>query len=74
MRRKKLNITDDWYDSYVLPRGWTIKILLAWEALKMFFLTGISKRNIVCRKKKKNVVVYSNIHAKFISSNPTYKL
>ena len=74
MRREKSILTDGWYDSYVLPQGWTIKILLAWETLKMFLLAGISKRNIFCRKKKKNVVVYSDIYDKFISSNLTYKL
>ena len=42
--------------------------------LKFFLLTGISKRNNFCRKKKKDVVVYSNIYDKFISSNLTYKL
>ena len=67
-------LTDGWFDSYVLPKGWTIKILLAWETLEIFLLTGISKRNIFFRKKKKNVVVFSNIHYKFISSNLTDKL
>ena len=51
------------------PQGWTIKILLALETLKIFLLTGSSKRNIFCRINKKNVVVYNNIHDKFISSN-----
>ena len=67
-------LTDGWLDSYVLPQGWTIKILLAWETLKSFLLIGISKWNIFCRKKKKNMVIYSNFHDKFISSNLTYKL
>ena len=40
----------------------------------MFLLTGISKRNIFCKKKKKNVVVYGHIYDKFISSNLSYKL
>ena len=70
MRRGKLHfITDGWLDFYILPQGWTIKILLGWETLKIFFPTGISKRNILCRKKKKNVVVYSNICDKCIGSN-----
>ena len=64
-------LTDGWLASYVLPQGWTIKILLAWGTLKIFLLTGISKRNILCRKKKKNVVVYSNICDKCIGSNLT---
>ena len=34
-----------------------LKVLLAWETLKIFLLTGNSKRNIFCRKKKKNVDV-----------------
>ena len=49
------------------------KILLAWETLNILLLTGISKRNVFYRKKKKNVVVSSKIHDKFISSNLTYK-
>ena len=40
---------------------------------KIFLPTGISNRNIFCMKKKKNVVVYSNIH-KFVSSNLTYNI
>ena len=74
IRRENSTLTDGWLDYYVLPQGWTIKISLAWETFKIFRLTRISKRNIFCRKKKKNVVVYSNIQDKFISSNLTYKL
>ena len=74
MRRKNSTLTDGWLDFYVLPQGWPIKILLAWQTLNIFIPTGISKRNIFCRKKKKNVVVYNNIYDKFISSNLTYKL
>ena len=51
-----------------------MKVLLAWETLKIFLLTGISKTNIICRKKKKNVVIISNIDGKFISSNLKHKL
>ena len=51
-----------------------MKVLLAWETLKIFLLTGISKTNILCRKKKKNVVIISNIDGKFISSNLKHKL
>ena len=67
---KNSNLTDCWH---VLPQGWTIKILLAWEKLIIILQTGISKRNIFCWKKKKYVVVNSNIHDKFVSSNLTYK-
>ena len=48
--------------------------VLGWETPKILLSTGISIRNIFFRKKKKNVVVYSNIHDNFISSNLTYKL
>ena len=51
-----------------------MKIKLAGEILKIFLLTGISKRNIFCRKMKKNVAFYSNIHVRFVSSNLTCKL
>ena len=67
IRRKNSILADGPYDSYVLPQGLTIKILLAGETFKFFLLTEISKRNIFCRKKKTNVVVYSNIHDNLIS-------
>ena len=47
-------------------------MLLAGETLNIFLLTGISNINIFSIKKKKNVVVYSNIHDKFASTNLRY--
>ena len=44
------------------------------EIPNIFLQAGISKRNIFCGKMKKNVVVYGNIHDKFVSSNLECKL
>ena len=49
-------------------------MLLAWEALNIFLLTGISYINIFFIKKKTNVFFYSYIHDKFASTNITYNL
>ena len=48
-------------------------MLLAGQTLNIFLLAGISNENIFCIKKKKNVVVYSNTHDKFASTNLRYK-
>ena len=66
--------TDGWEDSYVLPQGWIIKMLLAGETINIFLQTGISNINICFKKKKKNVVVYRNIHNKFASTTLKYNL
>ena len=47
-------------------------MLLAWETLSIFLLTGIS--NNIFFLKKKNVVVYSNIQDTFAFTNLTYNL
>ena len=44
-------------------------MLVAGETLNIFLLTGISNINIFFIKKKKIVVIYSNIHDKFPSKN-----
>ena len=49
-------------------------MLVAGETLIIFILTGISNMNIFFIKKKKHVVVYSNIHDKFASTNLTYSI
>ena len=46
-------------------------MLLAGETLYIFLLTGISNIGIFSIKKNMNVVVYSNIHDKFASTNIT---
>ena len=61
-------------DYYVLPQGQIIKIKLTGEIPNIFLLAGISKRNILCGKKKKKLVVCSNIHDKFFSLNLTFTL
>ena len=65
-----MTATDGWWDYYVFPQGWIIKILLAGEILNIFVLTGISNINIFFIKKNINVVVYS--HDKFASTNLKY--
>ena len=35
-------LTDFWWDSCAFPQDWIIKMLLAWETLNIFILTGIS--------------------------------
>ena len=67
-------LSDGWYDSYVFPQGWIIKMLVAGETLNIFLLTGIANGNIFFMKQKKNEVVYKNIHDKFVSTNPKCKL
>ena len=46
-------------------------MLLAGETLYIFLLAGISNIGIFSIKKNMNVVVYSNIHDKFASTNIT---
>ena len=41
-------------------------MLLAGDTLYSFLLSGISNRNIFVMKEKENVVVYNNIHDKFL--------
>ena len=48
-------------------------MFMAGETLKIFLLTGISKRTFLFMKKKKNVFVYNNIHDKFASTKLRYK-
>ena len=64
MRSRNSTFTDGWWDSYISPQGWIINMLLAGDTLNMFLLTGISNINMFFIKKKKNVVVYNNIHDK----------
>ena len=49
-------------------------MLLVGETLNIFLLTGIININILVIKKKKNVVVNSNICDEFVSTNLTYNL
>ena len=74
MRKRKLHF--NWWLArhFCLSSKMDYKMLLAWETLNIFILTGISKINLFFIKKKKNVVVYSNIHDKFASTNFTYNL
>ena len=54
-------LTDGWWDSYIFPKGWILKMILAGETLNIFLLVGISNKNIFFIKKKKHVFVYSNL-------------
>ena len=49
-------------------------MVLVGETLNIFFLTGVSNRNIFFIKKNKNVVVCSNSYDTFASTNLTYNL
>ena len=52
-------LTYSWWDSYVFPHGWIIKLLLAGETLNIFLLTGISNIYIFFINKNMNAVVYT---------------
>ena len=45
--------TSGWWDSYVFPQDWIIKILLAGETPNISLLTWISNRNICLHKEKR---------------------
>ena len=60
--KKPSTLSGGWYDSYVFPQGWIIKMKVAGETLNIFLLTGISKINFFFIMKKNNVVVNSKIY------------
>ena len=47
-------------------------MLMAWDTLNIFLLTGISSINIFFIRKMNNVVVNSNIYDKFASKVLTF--